>query len=133
MALEPAVQAFLSEVRYGTFATINRDGLPQQSVMWYELQGDEIMMNTARGRLKDRNLLRDNRASLCIIDGVRYVTITGRITMNDDQTVAQADIHRLAVRYDGPEQAEITSRDQFRKQERVTLRMSIDRVSAYGF
>jgi PPOX class probable F420-dependent enzyme len=133
VALDPTVQQFLEDVRFGTLATINRSGSPQQTVMWYELQGDEIMMNTARGRLKDRNLVADNRASLCVDDGYHYVTITGRITMNDDQTVAQADIHRLAVRYDGKERADEMSRDQFGKQERITLRLSIDRVSAHGF
>lgn len=133
MALDPAVKTFLEEIRFGTLATINRSGAPQQSVMWYELQGDEIMMNTKRGRLKDRNLINDNRASLCVDDGYHYVTLVGRITMNDDQAVAQADIHRLATRYEGPERADEMTRDQFGKEERVTLRMSIDRVSAHGF
>jgi len=54
--LSTAVRAFLQEPRFLILATSNRDGTPQQSVIWYELQGDEIMMNTARGRLKDRNL-----------------------------------------------------------------------------
>ena len=52
----PTRRAFLNEKRFAVLATINKDGTPQQTVMWYELQGDEIMMNTAHGRLKDRNL-----------------------------------------------------------------------------
>ena len=73
--LSPAARAFLEEPRFCVFADIGRDGVPHQTVLWYELQGDEIMMNTARGRAKDRNLHRDARASFCVEDGRRYVTI----------------------------------------------------------
>jgi hypothetical protein len=90
-------------------------------------------MNTRRGRVKDKNLLADPRASICIEDGYRFVTISGTITMNDDQTVAQADIKRLATRYEGAESAERQMRESFGKQTRVTIRLSIDHVIANGF
>jgi PPOX class probable F420-dependent enzyme len=133
MVLEPHVRAFLEERRFASLATINADGAPQQSVMWYLLDGDAVMMNTRRGRVKDHNLLSDNRASICVEDEYRYVTIFGRIEMNDDQTVAQADIKALATRYDGPEEADRISKATFSKQQRVTLRMSIEKVDAHGF
>ena len=132
--LSPAARAFLEEPRFCVFADIGRDGVPHQTVLWYELQGDEIMMNTARGRAKDRNLSRDARASFCVEDGRRYVTIVGTCTLNwEDQEVAQADIKRLAVRYDGPEVAEQMSTNQFTKQVRETIRMTIERVDEHGF
>jgi PPOX class probable F420-dependent enzyme len=131
--LNPALRAFLSERRFATLATIDPDGAPQQTVMWYELQGDKVMMNTRRGRVKDRNMLRDPRVSICIEDEFRYVTIAGTVEMIDEQTRAQADIKALAVRYDGPEEAERVARDTFSKQERITLLMSIDHVFADGF
>lgn len=133
MTLLPEVLAFLNEQRFATLATINASGTPQQTVMWYLIDGDTFLMNTARGRLKDRNLVTDNRASVCVEDGYRYVTITGRITMIDDQSVAQADIKALATRYQGADKAEEMMTATFGNQERVTLRMSIDRVSAHGF
>lgn len=131
--LDPTVRAFLDEVRFAAVATINPDGTPQQTVLWYELQGEEIMMNTAGGRVKDRNLRRDPRTSFCVEDGYRYLTLTGTCALIEDQEIAQADIRRLAVRYHGPERGEQMSREQFQKQDRVTMRMSIDRVSAHGF
>jgi PPOX class probable F420-dependent enzyme len=131
--LQAEVRAFLAERRFASLATINTDGAPQQSVMWYMLDGDTVVMNTRRGRVKDRNLLTDNRASICVEDGYRYVTISGRIAMNDDQSVAQADIKALATRYDGPEEAERIHAATFSKQQRVTLRLSIERVDAHGF
>lgn len=66
--LSDKAQAFLAEKRFAVLATINKDGIPQLSTMWYELQGDEILMNTAAGRLKDRNLRRDPRVSICFED-----------------------------------------------------------------
>ena len=84
--LTPDARAFLSEVRFAALATINKDGSPQQTTMWYELDGDTILMNTAAGRIKYRNLVRDPRASICVVDGYRWVTISGHIELNDDQT-----------------------------------------------
>jgi hypothetical protein len=91
------------------------------------------MMNTRRGRLKDRNLRRDPRCGLCLEDEYRYLTLRGTVTLIDDQTIAQPDIERLAIRYYGPEKAEQRMRDQFSKEERVTVRLRIDRVTEYGF
>jgi len=110
----------------------NKDGTPQQTVMWYELQGDEVMMNTAHGRLKDRNLARDPRVSICIEDGQRFVTLRGTVTLNDEVETAQADIKRLAARYSGAEQAE-KSAANFRKEHRITLRMKIEGAMERGF
>ena len=64
MQLKDDVRAFLEEKRFGVLGTTNADGSPQQTVMWYELRGDTIVMNTKRGSRKDRNLGRDPRASL---------------------------------------------------------------------
>jgi PPOX class probable F420-dependent enzyme len=131
--LSPAVRAFLEEPRFCVFADIGADGRPHQTVLWYELQGDTIMMNTACGRAKDRNLRRDPRASFCVEGGARYVAIRGTCTLQaDDQEAAQADIKRLAARYDGAESAERQAAT-FRKQRRETIRMTIERVDAHGF
>ena len=101
MQLTETVRNFLAEPRFAVLATINKDGTPQQSVMWFELRGEQIIMNTAQGRLKDRNIRRDTRASVCWEDGYAYLTITGTVELNDDQKVAQADIKALAHRYNG--------------------------------
>ena len=133
MKLRDDVRSFVEEPRFGVLGTINADGGPQQTVMWYLLRGSTIVMNTKRGRRKDRNLIRDPRASLCVADGYRYVTLEGTIDMVEDQAVAQADIAALATRYHGPEQAEIMIRDDFSQQERITLLLTVDRVDVHGF
>src|SRR5215213_10609520 len=123
--LSDKLRAFLGEKRFAVLATINHDGTPQQTTMWYELRGDEIMMNTKAGRLKDSNLRRDPRISLCVEDGYRYVTLTGVVRLIEDQATAQADIKRLAERYHNPEKAARMVSDQFTKEQRITIRMTI--------
>jgi PPOX class probable F420-dependent enzyme len=131
--LSPQLRAFLEEKRFAVLATINPDSTPQQSVVWYELQGDEIMMNTARGRLKERNLRRDPRASICLEAEYAYLTLTGPVVLIDDQAIAQADIKRLSERYHDAATAERQVRDQYSKEHRVTVRMRIERIVTYGF
>jgi PPOX class probable F420-dependent enzyme len=132
MALSEAARQFLAEKRFAVLATIGADGMPHQTVMWYELRGDTIMMNTAVGRLKDKHLRRDARASVCVAEGYTFVTITGSIQMDEDPTIAQEDIKQLAIRYHGQEEGERQARDQFTKQRRVTLNLSISRVIENG-
>ena len=134
VALSEAVRTFLNAPdRYATLATVNMDGLPQQTVMWFAVLDDNtIMMNTKRGRLKDRNLIRDPRASICIENGYQYVTISGGITMLEDQPRAHADIHALAVKYSGKEEGDKMLANDFGKQERITILLSIDKVDANG-
>ena len=131
--LRDDVRAFLEETRHAVLATVNANGTPQQSVMWYELRGNAIVMNTRRGRKKDRNLVRDPRASLCFEEGDRYVTLEGTIEMVDDPTIAQADIAALARRYHDPVTAEKMAREVFASQERVTLLLHFDRADVHGF
>jgi len=130
--LSPRIRAFLAEPRFAVLATVNIDGSPQQTVMWYDLEGDLLCMNTAEGRIKVANLRRDPRVSVCIEDGYRYVTLTGRAHLIEEQERAQADIARLAVRYHGYERAQ-SMLEQFRSQRRITILVPIERASAHGF
>jgi PPOX class probable F420-dependent enzyme len=129
--LSEAVRRFLEEPRFAVLATINADGTPQQTVMWYELRGNTIVMNTAASRLKDSNVRRDPRVSVCWEDGYRYLTIRGVATLIDDRETTQADIYALARRYN-PDFKE-GDYPVFQTQKRITLSISIDAVVANGF
>jgi PPOX class probable F420-dependent enzyme len=130
--LTPAIRRFLEERRFAVVATINEDGSPQQTVVWYELQGDRIMMNTRVGRVKELNLKRDPRMSFCIEDGYAYTFVKGRVELDYDPERAQADIKALAVKYDGQESGERQSREKFSKQKRVTIYLNIEEVGGEG-
>jgi PPOX class probable F420-dependent enzyme len=125
--LSEKVRAFLEERRFAVLGTINADGTPQLSAMWYQLEGDHILMNTKAGRVKERNLRRDPRVSICFEDG-GYLTVTGKATLIDDQETAQRDIHRLAVRYNDDEKAAQSIEEVFAKEQRVSIHISIERV-----
>lgn len=129
--LSPQARAFLLAPRFAVLGTAFEDGRPQLTVMWYRLDGDEIMMNTAAGRVKDGNLRRDPRVAICVEDGYNYVTLYGNVTINDDQETAQRDIFELALRYRDAAYAEQIAANSFRKQQRVTLRVAIDRVDEH--
>lgn len=126
------MRAFLDEARFGVLATINRNGTPQLTVMWYLLDGDEILFNTKRGRTKERNLSRDPRVSFVVEDGYRFVRITGRAREIADPDVGHRDIHRLAVRYEGQDAA-AQAMERFRREARVSYRIAIAEAYAAGF
>ena len=122
------IRAFLADERYATIATIDADGSPRQAVVWYTVDGDEIVVNSAVGRRWPTNLLRDRRVSFAVIDaadGYRWVGITGTIhSFTTDQETAQADIAAMAWRYpnEGAGDVERTI-DRFERQERISFRI----------
>ena len=126
--LSEKARAFLNEKHFAVLATINSDGTPQLTTMWYLLEEDTIVMNTKAGRIKERNMRRDPRIAICVEDGYNYVTISGTVEMIDDPEIAQRDIYRLAVRYDGEEAARQKVADQFSKERRITLHLKCEHV-----
>jgi PPOX class probable F420-dependent enzyme len=126
--LSEKARAFLQERHFAVLATINKDGSPQLTTMWYLLQGDTIMMNTKEGRIKDLNMKRDPRITICVEDGYNYVTISGTVAMIDDQETAHQDIFRLAVRYHGEQKAKRQLEEQFSKEHRITLHLPCEKI-----
>jgi PPOX class probable F420-dependent enzyme len=130
-SLTEKARAFLQEQRFAVLATLNKDGSPQLTTMWYLLEGDTIMMNTKAGRVKDLNMKRDPRISICVENGYTYVTISGIVEMNEDQETAHYDIYRLAARYHGEETAKRQMEEQFSKEQRITLRLKCENIIEY--
>jgi PPOX class probable F420-dependent enzyme len=126
--LSDKARAFLNERRYAVLATLNNDGSVQQTVMWYLLEGNTIVMNTKKGRIKDRNLRRDPRISICVQEGYSYLTISGTAELNEDPATGQRDIYRLAVRYNGEAAAQRQLIEGFSKEQRETIYLPIQHV-----
>jgi PPOX class probable F420-dependent enzyme len=129
--LSDDLRAFLARDLFATIATIDPDGAPRQAVIWYTLEGDELVINSAVGRRWPANLLRDQRISMAIPDqhdGYRWVGLTGTVSVVRDQPTAQADIAAMARRYhaDEPDEAERLIRDRFERQERISFRVRIE-------
>jgi PPOX class probable F420-dependent enzyme len=68
-------------------ATSNRDGRPQSSVIFIKRDGDTVLFSTIKDRLKTRNMTRDPRVSVVVVDknnAGRYVEIRGTVDITDD-------------------------------------------------
>jgi len=82
-------------------ATVNPDGSPQVTPVWVSREGDSLLINTAKGRIKAKNLERDPRVAISIVDaGNPYnpLVIQGRVTeLTEDG--ADDHINALAKKY----------------------------------
>ena len=88
---------------FAQLATLMPDGSPQVSPVWFEFDGKHILINSAKGRVKDRNIRRDPRVGIEIVDPdnpYRHLSIRGRVV---DITEKGADEHidKLAKKYLG--------------------------------
>ena len=67
---------------FASLSTLMPDGRPQVTPVWCDFDGEHVIFNSARGRQKDRNVRRDPRVSLALIDPenpYRYLEIRGRV------------------------------------------------------
>jgi PPOX class probable F420-dependent enzyme len=128
------VRAFLEEPHFAVMGTINPTGTPQLTVMWYALVPGEdvILLNATRGLRKERNLRRDPRMSLCIEDGMRYVTLEGRAELVEDRQTQAHEVNALiAPRYLG-QRLGSKRWAVIEGSDRVGIRMHVERVHTHG-
>ena len=130
--LSEAVRAFLGPARPVTIATIGEDGRPNQAVIWYRLEPDgRILVNSRRERRWPRDLARDPRCSLAVVDerdSYRWVGLEAIVDeVVEDVATAREDIVALAYRYDG-ENVDPDDLAAYRRQERLTFRLRVLRV-----
>jgi PPOX class probable F420-dependent enzyme len=86
---------------YAVLATVNPDGSPQTSVIWVGLDGGDLLFSTVEGRVKHRNMMRDPRVSISVIDSAdpeSYVELRGRVSMTPD--IGRQLDTRLSWKYD---------------------------------
>lgn len=132
VTLTPDVRHFLqSAVRNATIATINPNGSPHQTVVWYLLRGDEIVLNSRVGRRWPTNLARDPRISFMVEAGFDAVALGGIVEIDDDQQSAQADIAEMAHRYETVDEAE-HSIARFRTEQRRRFILRPSRIHVHG-
>jgi PPOX class probable F420-dependent enzyme len=91
------------KVSLAHLATIMPDGTPQVTPVWFDVSGERIRVNTARGRVKDRNMSHNAAVALSIVDPenpYRHIAIRGRVVHVTEQG-ADAHIDALAKKYLG--------------------------------
>jgi PPOX class probable F420-dependent enzyme len=128
ISFSEATLKLLDGRNYGVLATVNPDGSPQTSAMWVGRDGDDLLFSTVEGRVKHRNMLRDPRVSVTVLDSAdpeNYVELRGRVSMSPD--IGRAVDTRLSWKYDGKDP------DPDRPGAvRVVVRMTVEKASGYA-
>jgi PPOX class probable F420-dependent enzyme len=94
-------QDLFTKRAYGHLATLMPDGSPQVTPVWVDYDGEYILVNSARGRVKDRNIQRDPRVAIEIQDPddpYRYIQIRGRVVETTTEG-AEEHIDKMAKKY----------------------------------
>jgi PPOX class probable F420-dependent enzyme len=93
----------LQKKAFAHLATVMADGSPQVTPVWFDVEGDLLRVNSARDRVKDRNMRRNAKVALSILDPddpYRYLRIRGTVVEVTEQG-ADAHIDALAKKYLG--------------------------------
>ncbi len=129
-SLSDGVRKLLESPNFAHLATVMPDGSPQVTPVWVDYDGSHVLVNTAEGRQKPRNLRRDPRVALSVVDqgnAYAWVAIRGRVV---ELTHENADEHidRLSKKYLG--------RDSYpaRKagEQRVIVKIEPEHVASMG-
>ena len=130
ISVSPGLLKLLSEPAHCQIATLMPDDSPQITQVWVGTDGEHILINTAEGRQKTRNVQRDPRVAVNVIDPAnawRLASIRGRVV---DITTEGADdlIDELAQKYLGVESYPFRNPEE----TRVTLKIAPERINEIG-
>ena len=125
-----AFRDILDKRGFAHLATPMKDGSPQVTPVWFDYDGSHIRINSAKGRLKDKNMRRDKRVALSIQDPdnpYRYIAVRGAI---DEITEDGADAHidALAKKYLGKDRYPFRGSGEVR----VIYKIRPEKISTMG-
>jgi PPOX class probable F420-dependent enzyme len=112
------------------FVTLMKDGSPQVTPVWVDHDGTHVLINTAEGRQKPKNLARDARVAMSIVDNdnqYQYVQVRGRV-VEVTREGAWEHINKLARKYRG-EDAKYPERPG---EQRIIIKVLPDHVSEWS-
>jgi PPOX class probable F420-dependent enzyme len=94
--------ALLEKPNHAVISTINRDGSVHSTMIWFNVEGDKVAFNSARGRIWPTNLERDPRVTLTVLNEdnpYEYAVLTGTAAVVDAATDADKHMDTLAQKY----------------------------------
>ena len=124
--ITPEIEKLLKGKNFASIATLMKDGSPQVSITWIDFDGTNILINTAEGRLKTNNTIRDSRVAIVVSEEdnpYNSVNIRGKVI---EQNTSEADEHinKLAKQYFGLDKYPRQSPDE----KRIILKIKPERV-----
>lgn len=130
VAIEGRSRELLQEPNFCFVATLRRDGTPHVALVWVDVDGDQVVLNSAKGRAWPANLARDPRVTLAVANRenqYEYVSIRGRVA---EETTDGADAHidEMAKKYLGQDTYPFRQEGE----ERIIVRIEPERVNHYG-
>ena len=135
MDLSAELREFLDEHHVGVLATIASDGKPRQSVVYYALEGDRLLISTESKRLKARDAKRSGWASLCVRgDEQPYPSATfsgpAEILTEGIGPLTASVVQRIARM---PEPPDPQTDEDLAALDRVVLAITVERVTAVSY
>lgn len=103
---DSAVRKLFEGKNFAYVASLTRDGSPHVTPTWVDIDNSTILVNTAVGRIKQKNISRDGRLALAIADQINpydMVTVRGKVIEQITGPVAEEHIDKLAKKYLGKE------------------------------
>jgi PPOX class probable F420-dependent enzyme len=119
-----------TKVAFAHLATLMADGSPHVTPVWVDYDGANVRVNSAKGRVKDKNMRRDKRVALSIQDPAnpyRYIAVRGEVA-EITENGADAHIDSLAKKYLGKERYPFRSPGEVR----LIYKIRPDKVSTSG-
>ena len=96
-------QDLFGKKAFASLATVMPDGTPQVTPVWVDFDGKHVIVNSARGRRKDKNMSKNSAVSLSVMDPdnpYRYLEVRGRVAEITEEGADQ-HIDKMAKKYMG--------------------------------
>jgi PPOX class probable F420-dependent enzyme len=124
-----SLKRMLQDKAYGHIVTFNAKGNPEVTMVWIDVEGDEVLFNTAEGRRKPDNIRHDPRVIVSVQDRnspQNYAVFHGKGRVTDAN--ADAHIDKLAKRFLGADKYPYRQPGE----KRLVVRIALDRIGGMG-
>jgi len=124
---DPSIRKLFENKNFVFVASLMKDGSPQVTPTWVDIENGYILVNTAIGRIKQWNISRDPRVALSLIDQnnpYEMVTLRGKVTEQITGETAEKHIDKLSKKYIGVDKHPRRSKGE----QRVILKIKPEKI-----
>ena len=124
---DPNIRKLFESKNFVFLSSLMKDGSPQVTPTWVDIENGNILINTAIGRIKQKNISRDPRVALSTVDQnnqYEMVTVRGKVIEQITGDVAEKHIDKLSKKYIGKDKFPRRSKGE----ERVILKIKPEKI-----